>query len=149
MTDHASDVTGSPETELAYEATVLMGGNVLKNKRGHLLLTTERVLFTDQRFDPVMAGGVGGPLAGALAGALEKGRTKKPPLLDVPLADITGVAHATKTTVRDILVIEAGGREYRFSEGYAALGPLLLKALTEHHGRVVVDDGQEAWRVTG
>jgi len=140
---------GTAETELAQEATVLMGSNTLKNKRGHVLLTNDRVLFTDQRFNPTLAGGVGGPFAGMLADALERGRKGKPPLLDFPLTEITRVSHVTKLTVRDILVIEAGGEEYRFSEGYATLSPLLRRALTERHGRAVVDDGPDAWRVTG
>ena len=72
------------EAELGQKATVLMGSNVLKNKRGHLLLTNDRILFTDQRSDPTLAGGVGGALAGALAEGLERMRKVKPPLLDLP-----------------------------------------------------------------
>lgn len=72
------------EAELGQKATVLVGSNVLKNKRGHLLLTNDRILFTDQRSDPALAGGVGGALAGAFAEGLERMRTVKPPLLDLP-----------------------------------------------------------------
>jgi hypothetical protein len=137
------------ETELAHKATVLMGGYLLKNKRGHVLITNDRVLFTDQRFNPTSAGAVGGPLAGLLAEALEHRRKGRPPLLDFPLTDITRVSHVTKLTVRDILIIEAEGEEHRFSEGYGLLSPLLRRALTERHGRVVIDDGPDTWRVTG
>jgi hypothetical protein len=147
--DDEAFTPGAAETELAHEATVLMGGNALKNKRGHVLLTNDRLLFTDQRFNPILAGSVGGPLAGLLAGALESRRKGKPPILDFPLTDITRASHVTKLTVRDILVIEAGGGEHRFSEGYHTLGPLLRRALTERHDRTVVDDGPDAWRVTG
>jgi hypothetical protein len=139
---------GTPETELADLTTVLMGRNVLKNKRGHALLTNDRVLFSDQRFDPTLAGGVGGPLAGALAGALERRRKGKPPILDFPLTDITRVSHVTKMTVRDILVIEAGDEEHRFGEGFKTWSPVLRRALTERHGRTIMDDGPDNWRVT-
>ena len=145
--DDQALASGTPEAEIAEQATVLMGGNALKNKRGHLLVTNDRILFSDQRFDPATSGAVGGALAGMLASALESRRKGRPPLLDFPLSDITRVSHVKKLTVRDILVIEAGGSEYRFSEGYAAIGPVLRRVLTERHGRTVEDDGAEAWRV--
>jgi hypothetical protein len=116
--DDQSFAPGTPEAELAEKATVLMGGNALKNKRGHLLITNDRVVFSDQRFDPF------------------------------PMSDITRVSHVKKLTVRDILVIEAGGDEHRFSEGYATIASVLRRALTERHGRVIQDDGAEAWHVT-
>ena len=145
--DHQTLAPGTPEAELAEKQTVLMGGNALKNKRGHLLVTNDRILFSDQRFDPAMSGAVGGALAGMLASALESRRKGKPPLLDFPLSDITRVSHVKKLTVRDILVIETGGDEVKFSEGYAALAPVLRRALTERHGRTIQDDGAGAWRV--
>ena len=140
--------TDMAETELGRKATVLMGTNVLKNKRGQLLLTNDRILFTDQRLDPTLAGGVGGALAGAVAEGLQRMRKEKPPLMDVPLTDVTSVAHAKKTTVRDILIIRVGDNEYRFSEGYEALGPSMIRALTERHGRTVTQDGPESWQVS-
>ena len=56
---------GTPEDLLHDQATVLMSGGALKNKRGHAHLTNDRVLFMDQRFNPTQAGAVGGLLAGA------------------------------------------------------------------------------------
>jgi hypothetical protein len=142
---------GTPEAELDNQQTVLMAGGPLKNKRGHALLTNDRVVFSDQRFNAQQAGAVGGALAGALAGALEKRREGKgkEPFLDFPLTEVTRVAHAPKLTVRDILVIETAGGEYRFAQGFKTWNPLLRRALTERHGRTVVDDGPSAWRVTG
>jgi hypothetical protein len=147
--DDQAFAPGTPEAGIAEKATVLMGGNALKNKRGHLLITNDRVVFSDQRFDPAMSGAVGGPLAGMLASALESRRKGRPPLLDFPLSDITRVSHVKKLTVRDILVIESGGDEHRFSEGYATIAPVLRRAITERHGQTIQDEGPEAWRVAG
>lgn len=137
---------GTPEVELHNQATVLMSSGPLSNKRGNALLTNDRVLFTDQRFDPTLSRGVGGVLAGALAEQLEKLRKERPPMVDLPLTDITRVSHVTKLTVRDILVIETASGETRFANGFKAWSPLLRRALTERHGRTVAEDGSDAWR---
>ena len=93
------------------QATVLISGGPLKNKRGHAHLTNDRVLFMDQRFDPNQSRAVGGLLAGALAEQLEKRWKERPPMVDLPLTEITRVSRVKKLTVRDILVIEtAAGR---------------------------------------
>jgi hypothetical protein len=135
---------GSPEVQLHDEATVLMAGGALKNKRGVLHLTNDRLFFNDQRFDTSLGG-----LAGTLSEALEKLRKEHPPMIDVALTDITGVSHVTKLTVRDILVVETPAGESRFASGFKTLNPLLRRVLTERHGRTVVDDGADAWRVAG
>ena len=137
------------ETEITTAQTVLMAGGPFKNKNGVATLTNDRFVFADQRFNAQAAGAVGGMLAGAVAGALEKRRGKdRPPMIEVPLTDITRVAHEKKMTVRDILVIEANGQEHRFAQGFKALSPLLRRALEERHGKNVVDDG-EGFRVSG
>jgi hypothetical protein len=141
--------SGTPEELLHDQATVLISGGPLKNKRGHAHLTNDRVLFMDQRFNPAQASAVGGALAGALAEQLEKRRKDRPPMVDLPLTEITRVSHVKKLTVRDILVIETRAGETRFANGFQAWSPLLRRALTERHGRTVVDDGADAWTVTG
>jgi len=135
------------EVELHNQATVLMASGPISNKRGNALLTNDRVLFTDQRFNAAMATGVGGVLAGSLAAQLEKLRKEHPPLVDLSLTDVTRISHVTKLTVRDILVIETAGGETRLANGFKAWSPLLRRALTERHGRTVDEDGQDAWRV--
>ena len=141
--------SGTPESLLHEQATVLISGGPLKNKRGHAHLTNDRVLFMDQRFDPTQAGAVGGSLAGALAGQLESLRKERPPMVDLPLTDITRVSHVTKLTVRDILVIETASGETRFANGFKQWSPLLRQALTIRHGRTVVDEGPDGWKVAG
>src|SRR5512141_2842518 len=51
---------GTLEVQLHDEATVLMVGGALKNKRGVVHLTNDRLFFNDQRFNPSLAGGVAG-----------------------------------------------------------------------------------------
>lgn len=148
MTDQAFQ-PGTDEDVLNEQQTVLMAGGPLKNKRGHALLTNDRVLFMDQRFAPEQAGAVGGWLAGKLAEELEKRRKERPPMVDLRLTDITRVSHVTKLTVRDILVIETAAGETRFATGFKEWSPLLRRALTERHGRTVVDEGADAWSVAG
>ena len=46
---------GTPEVQLQDLATVLMSGGPFSNKRGHALLTNDRVLFSDQKFDAAMS----------------------------------------------------------------------------------------------
>lgn len=139
---------GAAEDVLSELETVLMAGGPLKNKRGHALLTNDRILFMDQRFAPAQAGAVGGWMAAKLAEELEKRRKERPPMVDFALTDITRVSHVTKLTVRDILVIETRAGETRFASGFKEWSPLLRRALTERHGRTVVDEGADAWSVT-
>ena len=42
---------------------------------------------------------------------LEKLRKEHPPMIDLALTDITRIAHVTKLTVRDILVVETAAGE--------------------------------------
>jgi hypothetical protein len=138
---------GTPEVELQDLATVLMAGGPFSNKRGHALLTNDRVLFSDQKFDAAMSTAVGGVLAGALADGMEERRKEHPPMVDMPLTDITKVSHITKLTVRDILIIETRAGETRLANGFKAWSPLLRRALTERHGKTVTD-GEDAFTVS-
>jgi hypothetical protein len=145
--DDDAFLPGTPEVQLHDEATVLMAGGALKNKRGVVHLTNDRLFFNDQRFNPSLAGGVGGVLARTMAEQLEKLRKEHPPMIDLALTDITRIAHITKLTVRDILVVETAAGESRFANGFKTMSPLLRQALTERHGRRVVDDDADAWLV--
>jgi hypothetical protein len=139
---------GTPEVQLQDLATVLMAGGAFSNKRGHALLTNDRVLFSDVRFDSATSTAIGGVLTGAVAAGLEKLRKKHPPMVDMSLTDIVRVAHVTKLTVRDILVIETASGETRFANGFKAWSPLLRRALTERHGKTVADEGEDAFTVS-
>jgi hypothetical protein len=68
--------------------------------------------------------------------------------VDLPLTDITRVSHVSKLTVRDILAIETVSGETRFANGFKEWEPLLREVLTKRHGRTVVDDGPDGWKVT-
>ena len=124
-----------------------MAGGPLSNKRGHVLVTNDRVIVSDNRFGGSGAGGIGGPLAGMLADALQRRQSGKPPILEFAMSDVTRVGHEKKLTVRDILLIEANGQEHRFAQGFKQLAPVLRRVLTERHGKNVVEDG-EGFRVS-
>ena len=89
-----------------------------------------------------------GVLAGAMAEGPEKLRKEHPPMVDMSLTEITKVTHVTKLTVRDVLVIETAAGETRFANGFEAWSPVLRRALADRHGRSVVDDGEDAFRVS-
>ncbi|MFN2593896.1 MAG: hypothetical protein ABR579_03280 [Actinomycetota bacterium] len=146
--DEQAFAPGTPEVELNNQATVLMAGGPLKNKRGHAILTNDHILFLDQRFSAQQSAAVGGVLAGLLAEGLEKLRKEKPPLVDLQLAEVTRVSLIKKMTVRDIIVIESASGATQFANGYKVWEPLLRRALTERHGRTVTEDGSDAWRVS-
>ena len=148
MTDDAFQ-PGAPEEVLDQQETVLMAGGPLKNKRGHAVLTNDRVLFMDQFFDAKAAGNIGGWLAGKVAEELEKRRKERPPMVDFPLTDLKRVALVKKLTVRDILVLETAAGETRFASGFKAWNPLLRRVLSERHGRAIADEGPDAWTVAG
>jgi hypothetical protein len=131
----------TPEQVLHEQATVLMAGGPFTNKRGNAFLTNDRILFADVKFDP-------GEIGGALAGWLESFRKDRPPMVDMPLADVTKVWHLKKLTVRDIIVVESSSGEARFSTGFKEWTPLLRRAITERHGRTVTDDGEEGFSVS-
>jgi hypothetical protein len=132
---------GTPEQVLSEQATVLMAGGPFSNKRGNAYLTNDRILFADVKFDA-------NEIGGALAGWLESFRKERPPMVDMPLADVTKVWHLKKMTVRDIIVVESSSAEARFSTGWGEWVPLLRRVLQERHARTVTDDGPDAFTVS-
>jgi hypothetical protein len=144
--DDRAFLPGTPEVELEEHKGVLVRGG-LKSKLGRALLTNDRVLFFDQKFNAGAAGAVGGLLAAVVADRLEKRHKKGGPLLDVPLGEITRVTRATKFKNKELIVLSTPDGEHRFNEGYSAWAPLLRRALVERHGRTVVEEGDDAWRI--
>lgn len=146
MTDESAFQPGTPETDLEEHRGVLVRGG-LKNKMGRAKLTNDRILFFDQKYNTVGATAAGGLLAGLVAAKLEKRHAQKGPLLDIPLTDVTRVERATKGRNKDLIIVEAGGEQHRFNEGYSAWDPLLRRLLQERHGRTVVVESDDAWHV--
>lgn len=139
---------GTDEQELDQHKDVLSGEG--RPKMGTALLTNDRIVFHDQRYNSTAAMATGGPLAGIVASKLEKRRQKKgrDAVLDLPVSEITRVSHAKKLGSKNILVFEAGGKERRFNDGYSKWEPLLRRLLTERYGRSITQDGEDSWRVS-
>jgi hypothetical protein len=62
---------------------------------------------------------------------------------------VTRVSRATKMRNRDMLVIQAGATECRFTGGFDAWDPLLRRVLTQRFHRTIVEEGQDNWSVSG
>lgn len=137
---------GTPEVELERHKNVLVRGG-LKSKMGHAVLTNDRILFMDQKYNATAATAAGGLLAGLVAAKLEKKHAQRGPLLDLPLGQITRVERATKHRNQDLIVVSAGAEQHRFNEGYSKWEPLLRRLVTERHGRTISPDGDDAWNV--
>ena len=68
-------------------------------------------------------------------------------MIDLALTDITRIAHVTKLRSGTSWSSRRPRARSRFANGFKTMSPLLRQALTERHGRRVVDDGADAWLV--
>lgn len=137
---------GTEEVELEDHLDVLIGGGQ-RARMGRALLTNDRIVFVDQKYNSGMAAASGGILAALLTDRLQKKHEDKGPFLDLPLTEITRVARAKKLLNKDLLVFEAGGVERRFNEAFPKWADLLRRLLVERHGKTVTEEGSDAWRV--
>ena len=130
------------ETELARKRTAWVRGTT-NTKMGTAVVTSERVVFFDEKFSANAAFGL---VAGAVTDALQQGHEATGPLLEIPLAAVTGAAREKKLLNKDRLRVATAEAEYLFNDGWSSLGPALRRALAER-GRTVTDAGGDAWRV--
>jgi hypothetical protein len=138
---------GTDEVELDEHAEVISGGNE-RARIGRVVLTNDRIVFVDQKYNSGAAAASGGILAALLVDKLQKKHEAKGPFLDLPLTELTRVARGKKLLNKNLLVFEAGGLERRLNSGYAEWAPLLRRLLEERHGKTIVADGEDAWRIT-
>jgi hypothetical protein len=133
------------ERELCRAQTGLVEG-ALKGKIGQAILTTHRLVFVDQKF--AANAGIGGVAGALLTGALQKRHEEGGPYVDVALDTVLGASRETKLFGQDRIRVRTSDGEYLFGQGWKAWGGLLRRALEAEHGRRIVDDGPDAWRVT-
>lgn len=138
---------GTPEVEIEQHKTVLLGEG--RPKMGRAILTNERIMFVDTKFDTGVAAASGGLIGGAIAARLQKKHEERGPVLDLPLVEIERVSQAKKLMNKDIIVLESRSGVYRLNDGFKKLDSLLRRLMTERHGRIVTEDGAGAWRVDG
>lgn len=96
---------------------------------GRAVLTTERVLVFDEKWNSAIAFGVGGPLAAAVTERLQRRHEAGGPMLELALSDVAAVERARKGLNKDVLLLRtAAGEEHRFIGMYGAWSPLLERA---------------------
>jgi hypothetical protein len=130
---------GDEERELERHQTAWVRG-LTDTKMGQGILTTERILFFDQKFAANAAFG----LANIITDHLQKRHEDGGPMLDLPLTSITGVRREKKMLNKDRIALTTTDGEYLFNDGWKAWSPLLRDALAVG-GRRIVDRGGDAF----
>ena len=145
--DEAAFSLDAPETELE-----VRGGEPLmlegeRGKLGTLVLTNDRILFTQKKF--VSASG-GGALAALVAGGLQRRSEKKAggPMEVALIAEIRGGAPAKRKFLPDLyaFTLEAGSGFRVSLKNGERWEPTIRRLLSDRHGRTVSDEGDGAWR---
>lgn len=131
------------EVALHRHKTIFVRGTT-SSKLGTAILTTERLVFFDEKFSST---GTGGILDDALVHALQKRRERGGPMLDLPLASITRIAREKKLFAKDRIRISTTDDEYLFNEGWKEWSPLLLQTLSTQHGRRTIEEAPDHWLV--
>jgi hypothetical protein len=93
-----------------------------------------------------MAGAAGGALGAAIAGRLQKRHEDGGPLLELPLESVTRIERQRKLLNKDRILLVAGDDEYLFNDGWKDWSPLLREALSDNHGRAIIEEEPERWR---
>jgi hypothetical protein len=130
------------ERELGQRQTAWVRG-ATDTKIGRAILTTDRLLFFDQKF---MGGAAGGVLGVAVADALQRRHEDGGPLLELPLESVTRIARQKKLLNKDRIALVTADGEFVFNDGWKEWSPLLRDALTNDHGRRLIEEGPDSWR---
>jgi hypothetical protein len=138
----------TPEVEIEQHSTALLRGGI-KATMGRAILTNDRIMFVDKRFDTGTATAAGGVVGGVIADRFQKKHEAEGPLLDVPLTDVVRVSQVKRLLNKDIIVLETSSGEYRLNDGFKKLDSLLRRLLTERFGRTITEEGPGVWSVAG
>jgi hypothetical protein len=131
------------EVQLASKQTALVDG-AKNTKMGRAIVTSDRIVFIDTKF---MSGVAGGVLGTAIAEALQRNHEQGGPHAEIALASITGLRREKKMLNKDRIAVETGDRTYLFNDGWKDLSPVLKEALQTRHGRRVIEQAPDIWRV--
>jgi hypothetical protein len=119
-----------------------------RGKLGTIVLTSDRILFTQQKFASTTGGGA---LAALVAGQLQKRSERKAggPLEVCALTEIRGGAPAKRKFLPDLYEFTLDdGSSFRVSlKTGEAWEPTIRGLLAERHGRTAFDEGDGSWRV--
>jgi hypothetical protein len=139
---------GAPEQEIDRRAKVLVMPQDERGKIGYAMLTNDRILFQQQKWD---AGPGGGALTALVADRLQKHSEKKSggPREIVPLSNVTAIRRIRRVFRGDVY-------EFTFDDGSTCAvdataakkwNPMILRLLAERHGRTVNEDEEDAWSI--
>jgi hypothetical protein len=129
--------------ELDERSTVWVRG-LTNSKVGHAILTSERLVFFDEKFDRSAGRGI---LEDVLIDRLQKRHEEGGPLVDLALADLTGIAHEKKRMAKDRIKLTTADGDYLFNESWNTWSPLLREILTTKLSRRVLEEGSDFWRI--
>jgi hypothetical protein len=139
---------GSPEAEIDQRKKVLVMPQDERGKIGYVVLTNDRILFSQQKWD---AGVGGGALTTLVAQGLNKRADKKSggPQEIIPLADVRSIKVIRRRMRGDVY-------EFTMADGSTCAvdksamkhwDDTVRRLLTERHGRSVSADGEDSWQV--
>ncbi len=130
------------ETELGRWYTAFVRG-ATSSKMGTAVITSDRLLFFDQKFAPNAAAGV---LTSLIVDRLQKRHEEGGPLLDLPFSVVTSVTRRKKLLNKDRMAIGTSDGEHLLNDGWSKWSPILRGALADS-GRTIVDESEDAFRV--
>jgi hypothetical protein len=138
--------TGEVELERHKGIAVSVGGE--RGKMGSVMLTNDRILFTQQKF---MNTGQGGALGALVVDQLQKRSEKRAggPREVLKLADIRSARTNKRRMLPDLyeFTLADGSTSWLSKEMRKRWDDTIRRLLAERHGRTVIDDGEGGWRV--
>ena len=139
---------GSPEVDVNSSRKSLVMQEGERGKIGTVVLTNDRMLFTQQKFDS----GVGGGALGALvAEGLQKRSEKKSggPRELFSLSEVQGIKKVRRRMRGDIyeFTLIDGTTCAVDAKAMKGWNETVLRLLAERHGRTVSEVGEDAWQV--
>jgi hypothetical protein len=138
---------GTPEGELEQRGGIAVSVRGERGKMGTVVLTNDRLLFTQQKF--ATAGG--GVLAAVAADQLQKRYERKSggPREVLALAGLRGAGLKRRRLLPDLyeFTLDDGSTCWVSRDLRETWDPTIRRLLAERHQRRVVDDGEDGWRV--
>ena len=139
---------GAPEAEIDRRAKALVMPQDERGKIGYVMLTNDRILFTQQKWD---AGPGGGALAALVAKGLQSRSEKKSggPREIVSLSEVSGIRKIRRRMRGDVyeFTMSDGSTSAVDAKAVKQWNGLILRLLAERHGRSVSEVGEDAWQI--